>query len=268
MKKYKLIKKYPGSPELGSICKKDCNNRWVYSLDFSKESTYYTLGHPKFYPEFWKEIVKKDYQILSFKQNSLVKDLWTEFVHGWCRNSNGYPVTDPYSYDDILNNHLNSGVKYHIHSVKRLSDSEVFTVGDRIKYNGDDYTIKEFKINNNKLEIYLIGIYVPISIKQIQHIKQPLFTTEDGVDIFKKDRPWYVSKDKFKITGTADLIMNISFHPSKNYLYFSTKEAAEEYILMNKPCLSAKDILKRFRWLEIYENIIKELVKEKQDKSV
>ena len=51
MKKYKLIKEYPGSPKLGS-------------------ESFEWLGYKQSnYPDFWQEIVEKDYELLSFKAN-------------------------------------------------------------------------------------------------------------------------------------------------------------------------------------------------------
>ena len=58
MKKYKLIKEYPGSPELGT------------SIDMVTPDTYFTYHNSKpiqlkDYPEYWEEVVEKDYEILT-----------------------------------------------------------------------------------------------------------------------------------------------------------------------------------------------------------
>jgi hypothetical protein len=81
MKKYKLIKQYPGSVELGTIISRKC------TTDIWKGTTYYET-----YPEFWQEVIEKDYEIL-----------------------------------------ISRVVPQEILSVKRLSDGEIFTVGDRAK---------------------------------------------------------------------------------------------------------------------------------------
>ena len=72
-KKYKLIKEYPGSPELGIIAEE----RYVM----------------KDQPEYWEEVVEKDYEIL-----------------------------------------ISRVVPQEILSVKRLSDGEVFTIGDEVMW--------------------------------------------------------------------------------------------------------------------------------------
>lgn len=49
--KYILKKEYPGSPKLGNIID-NLENDWIEN-----------------YPEFWEEVVEKDYEILSMKCN-------------------------------------------------------------------------------------------------------------------------------------------------------------------------------------------------------
>lgn len=46
-----------------------------------------------------------------------------------------------------------------------------------------------------------------------------------------------------------------------DYLKFSTKEAAEEYILMNKPCLSINDVNSDFSITKYRMKQLKKLVK-------
>ena len=86
----------------------------------------------------------------------------------------------------------------------------------------------------------------------INKIKPVLFKTEDGVDIFEttavhwvvvtnksinKNVPYYLYELKF---CKAHLKLDLK----NEYKLFSTKEKAEEYIIMNKPCLSINDIQK------------------------
>ena len=125
----------------------------------------------------------KEYEILSFKQNSYVLDLWTKFDNGWCRNHNGKPITNPYKLEDILSNQF-----YKIHSVRRLSDNEVFTIGDKINYNGGDgksiASITILEIIDNDLRIYITSLppyspaYLIRQVSEIQKVedKTPIIT--------------------------------------------------------------------------------------------
>jgi hypothetical protein len=69
--------------------------------------------------------------------------------------------------------------------------------------------------------------------------KQAILITEDGVDIFENNTSIYIL-DKFTIRHIKHKDFNVI---SKYVKYFSTKEKAEEYILMNKPCLSLQNVL-------------------------
>ena len=207
--KYKLINYYPPykKKDIGKIVWFGPNN---------------LLG-PENYPEFWELIVEKDYEILSLIEGKII-----------------YPC-DKYSKDYI--NQLFNTLGVNIHSVKR-KDGEVFTIGDKTEF-GD--IIKYFEIDN-KSNLLIIGYKDCEDILEfVKHSKQKLFATEDGVDIFEGDLFYYVKFVQYNNTlGKPFEIVRgdySSFEYEPQYeKYFSTKEKAEEYILLNKPILSLKDI--------------------------
>jgi hypothetical protein len=132
MKKYKLIRKYPGSQPFGTIVE----------IDNTQETGYYSEN-----TEFWKEIVEKDYEILS--QTSVRV----------CNPKDNYKVvrnTTPV-----------------IHSVKRLSDGEVFTVGDLINIIGNR-CVRITGFENPKGNEYFINISngAFASLSTIEKVKQ------------------------------------------------------------------------------------------------
>ena len=90
-----------------------------------------------------------------------------------------------------------------------------------------------------------------------------MFCTEDGVDVFKGDK-FYICKlhDWKLIPCSASKNATFSIDKSKK---FSTKEAAEEYILMNKPCLSINDISSMSTVASTYLKNLKELVNQKRN---
>ena len=67
-------------------------------------------------------------------------------------------------------------------------ENNIFTINDRVKYNNENYTISRFEILNGKCLVGLIGMQCLVSINEIQHIKKPVFRTEEGVDILKEDK--------------------------------------------------------------------------------
>src|SRR5690606_14128129 len=75
-------------------------------------------------------------------------------------------------------------IYFTIHSVKRIYDGEIFTVGDRFM----DGEINAIKISNNEMWIFHNGDKPNIKLKEAKKIKTPLFTTEDGVGIYEGDK--------------------------------------------------------------------------------
>ena len=183
----------------------------------------------KNYPEFWQEVVEKDYEILEVITN------------------NGKFIEKVYNQDATIKPY------WKIHSIKRLSDGEIFTIGDLVGTPGSTYPLKEFKIIDceNTLAVHYYKDKIGGSghyncrLKNLKKVKQPLFTTEDGVDIFEGDKYYYINSnfnDPWEIINTKADCPEIINKNNLNYKRFSTKEKAEEYILMHKPCLSLKDI--------------------------
>ena len=215
--KYKLIKTYPL-----------CYIKLGYIIDTNKsysgcKGIYdWILSNPKEAKEFWEPVIEKDYEILSLicNQNSICpKSIWEikDYIRE-CPNSK-YP------------NHIMD-----IHSVKR-NDGEIFTIGD----NTENGIIKYFKIDF-KSNLLVIGYKDCEDILEfIKHIKQPIFQTEDGVDIYIGDEYYCPNIDDnwiiYNYFATEKLIGY-----TQPYKCFSTLEKAEEYILLNKPCLSLKDV--------------------------
>jgi len=214
MKRYKLIKTYPGSPELGTIVMNGIigvnKGNPNLSFDGSRRLKDYELPHK--YPEFWEEIVEKDYEIISY----------------------GYDIT----------------LRSYIKSVKRLSDGEIFTIGDIIntkvdnKYKQEIIEIIEINlgINDNFFKDKLTFktktgfVVIDIAVKS----KQPLFTTEDGVDIYERDKYYYVTESGKEV---YTIIAKNEKPLSENGKRFSSKKAAENYIFNSEKRFSLDDVI-------------------------
>jgi hypothetical protein len=238
MRKFRLIKEYPGSPKLNTEVETDGNKilyKGVHSTLLIKEVTNFS--------EFWQEVIEKEYEILSIKgflreikKSDFINDGWIQF----------------------LNNNKDS----EIHSVKRLSDGEIFTIGDEVKHRNvcnklDSCNILDIYIAGNKLLITTANFNTNICMLD-KITKKPLFTSEDGIDIFEDNivygvRPNYTI---WKTSGTGISAYN-------DYKFYSTEEAAKDYILMNKPCLSINDLMKAASITYCNLTGLKELVKSK-----
>lgn len=165
---------------------------------------------------------------------------------------------------EMTNHFLNTGscVKsgdWEIYSVKRLSDSIIFTVKDVVEHIGDvsknKFTLEKFELVNSKVK--LIGTNLEFGVETFEiplnmakHSKQKLFTTNDNVDIFEEDVFVYVDLTNYRIYTTSkankDWIPNVSF---------SRKENADLYVLENKPCLSLNDFTKNMEKSTMIKNL-------------
>jgi len=190
------------------------------------------------------EETKKEYEVLSL-------------------NIHDYRISNAVGCSDVFIEALLKNKPTKIHSVKRLSDGEIFTIGDKIKQwgTGSYSVIEKIYFNEHRqLSYKLKGIkidFTDIFSELTEKFKSPLFTTEDGVDIYDSNHKLFeVILSNFHLNLDIPLTTcNDSFDKRKDGFpskVFSTKEAAEEYILWNKPCISLKDVA------SIYPGINKE----------
>ena len=159
------------------------------------------------------------------------------------------PNTEPYI-------ELSKGFKdkeYSIHSVKRLSDGEVFSLGDRVYFNngitrGISWAIDNFYIradnvmlarSKDNINVELVGKNLHKEKLPPKEEKPVLHTTIDGKEIKEYDSFYYIG-DAFNICETA-LLPNEKWDNKKLKTFYYI-ENAKSFILKNKPCLSINDI--------------------------
>lgn len=165
----------------------------------------------------WEFIAIWEAKISESKQPK--KD-WEIITYGWTQN------------------HVNDKEKQCIHSVKRLSDGEVFTVNEIVNFEGNNYKIHSFEALKGGLYLDVISQnHLRLDICSVGKVKQPLFTTVDGKPVYEGDQIWYVSDDYY-LGSLSQAKPEHSKGPKK----FSSKDAAKEYLLMNKPTLSIQDV--------------------------
>lgn len=234
MKRYKLIKTYPDSPELGTIIERECRH---YCIDKNTHLRYPNIEN---YPEFWEEIVEKDYEIKTFGYERGVDRTLDEYlkyslVTGEVRDSKGA--------DRLID--LIGTTPYYIKSVKRLSDGVTFTIGDTCNPTGTGYKYNKRPItkiwftDGGSLRISSENYTLPIS--GIEHSKMPIFTSEDGVDMYEGDKYYFVPPEhEGKVyIHTAKEAFAISEYGKR----FSTKKAAENYIFNSEKRFSINDVI-------------------------
>lgn len=254
MVKYRLIKQYPGSPKLGTIVVDTNINNGAKDAYFSENwgkpnsGTAFFIGKNhdcENQPEFWEKVEDKDYEILSYEDN---------FGNVFSKKG-----------DLFTNDKLTYGPQYcleyfKIYSIKRLSDGEIFSFGDKLVVNsymaGRKYiTIDSIYYNEHKQLSFRTNVTPPpctfvfgLSDINCKRYKEPLFITEDGKEITEGDKYWYVVvHDRGIISFAWEPMLHICdwsnpFKPPLGKFQFSTKEAAERWVDENKPKYSKKQI--------------------------
>lgn len=317
MKKYKLIKCYPGCPDLGYITKPHTKG---------DEGSHYWMGswfNPQDFPEFWEEIIeipeyvkvledmfplrkgdickvspegiieseryKNYYDKYTWKESeskywskSTKKEydaqicnyqiLTFKYLEGFTTlRDNGY-----YVYNNVLPEECSNGKgatleemldksefpDAEIYSVKRLSDGEIFTIGDTLvgtmSWKDGEIKIKRFVLDtiNNTINIEHCTGRTYYAFKKggecVKVYKKPLFTTEDGVNIFEGGEYWFVIPRSFRVNRMINATK--SSLSGGSVKRFSTKQLAEEYIDMNKPQFSFNQIKSVFIKIGLPEN--------------
>ena len=273
---YRLIKEYPGSLKLGSIAStKDGDDLWKGRIYYDKYPEYWEEVIEKDYEIRISKVVP--YTILSVKRLSdgeiftvgdkveggiilgihidkfytggLAFSLDTAKVESLCSiekviekdyeilsQSIGIKLADPQKGYEVV-----KSTTPIIHSVKRLSDGEVFTVGDLITgYSYEDArSIQTIKICCYTGIIKLEQILGYTDLRDATKAKQPFFATCNGKDIFEGDEVWYVNKENFYYDYFIAK-RNVSFFSDIN-VYFLTRVEAEEYIKKNKVLFTTED---------------------------
>jgi len=181
---------------------------------------------------------KRDYEIVSF----VAKDGWPAVQDSPLWKIHGGESKGIISYETCLET-------LSIHSVRRLSDGEVFTVGEKVVRNNYEDTIYQFQVDGDKMNVAfhggdIIGCFDLLNIQKLPPKPQVLFTTENGVEIHQgyEGELWRVFTTETSYEMWRPYNFGMPQYKGIGEKYFSTKEKADEWVLMNKPCLSVNDI--------------------------
>lgn len=160
-----------------------------------------------------------------------------------------------------------------IYSVYRPSDKEAFRVWDEITWTQYKFTvpfhIKEFFVQNGEMMVRYRQNYDKnnTGVWSFRHImknnigRQPKkwLIADDGVAVYEGDEYWLLNTETWEFSLCKTLFTNRTIFKA-----FSTEAAANEYVLRNKPCLSANDIIHHEPELgTIYHGRLLELAKQK-----
>jgi len=116
-----------------------------------------------------------------------------------------------------------------------MSDNLTITIDGKTKY------LKAIRNDHLKLvkELLYEYYYLNGTYYSIEEKPEPLFTTTDNVDIYEGDEYWYVSN--WIVNKHCKMISAVGI--SSDLKYFSTEQAAKDYVRDNKPKFSVNDFI-------------------------
>lgn len=179
-------------------------------------------------------------------QNPLVKEIALDFYHtkvgvNWEEFVKDQTVQwDVISCRSKINWQITTGLildgSWEVYSVRRKNDCEIFTINDIVNTDTTKNTrIETLQFGENG-QVYFNDNRLLYGYKKV---KPFIFTTQDNKDIFEGDSYFSVSDD-YQLLRT-DIASKDCLYESANRA-FSTIPAAEEWILLNKPCLSVNNV--------------------------
>lgn len=250
MRKYKLIKEYPGSPKVGlevveSAKKYENGKLYEDPRTLGELGKYY---NPEKWPEYWEEIKDEYPKIISFRMKGSQGIIYYLLSDGIFWHTPEITKSLGVSLESLMCS------LYEIYQVA-TSETEIFTVGDRIKATDNFYwwdkeyiqynsgrwterfyntTIKEFKIIPEGIVCIFNASNYGQLIQHVIKLSTPLFITEDGVDIYKGDMFFQLFDDN-------------SYNFTTQYIndgrkFFKYLDNLKKYIERNTPRFSVKDI--------------------------
>lgn len=186
-----------------------------------------------------------DWEITEFISSKIqLIEKWHRIAYNDGRLKKGVTV----HYDEILKNALAHNLIEQILQVKRLSDNEVFTIGDEISCWGRKGKVESITVIKDEVYIKPENEHAwrLSGITKLQKATPILFTTFDNVPIYEdfKSVLYSVSKQTFQLGMVGNEVISLiqSGH-HLHYLYFAKEKHAHEYILFNSPKLSLNDLL-------------------------
>lgn len=243
MKKYKLIKEYPGYiGDLGLEAKWN-DEKSVFEFSNHCEFIVYMPEEYLQMPEFWQEVKEPTYPIISafiYIPTNILYVLREEDGMYVSYNNCGYSFEEFFKGGILID-------CYAIYSVD-TSDTETFKINDFVCFN-----IKSSIKHAKHIKWHIDNFYVTDAnvilarsennvmvetVTTIIHVKEPLFITEDDTPIYPGDHFWWVNINENVVREfVCDFDTCI-----KDRKAFTTKEAGNKYINLNKKRYSIKDI--------------------------
>jgi hypothetical protein len=193
------------------------------------------------------------------------------FKQHWEKRRTAYEIL---SFHDLLNRskvshnklqvqyYLERPNSYKIHSVRRMTDGEVFELGDEVEwsYCKGPHKIAEFDFPPERIPFVHgkepCGFSFPfLEMKKVINLPtpKPLFTTEDGVDIYEETVTLHGINTETWIPGRLHFSR---IFQDPEWKWFAIPYNRDRYILMNKPLLSINEVMEAHKDEDRFETFL------------
>lgn len=246
---YKLLKWYPSLPnwfKVGTVVIKDRNsNAFIYYITSSGYEI--KVNEVENNPEFWEEVKEKVYRNLIFKS--------TEDGYEWQQCGDTKLVNrcgDEILYDSTI---------HYLYSVERLKDNHRFTIGDVIEFYHHSSKITSIDIDDE----WYGGIVFSGEEKndrtciQTATPSEPLFKTEDGYDVYKREDVWvpYIDHSVKENYSPSITPVEVVYEcPPSDLPIFKERENVDRWIGENAPKYSDRDIQRSLSKLKVFNRVL------------
>lgn len=215
-------------------------------LDFASNARYFTKNSLNNFKDLYREKRSPEYEILSFDGSKFSEEQVRAAAKFGEYDPNGIYVAYALQHN------------FPIHSVRRLSDGEVFTLGDELVLeNGEKHKIVGFDANEQWVggirmlieETYGFSRGVTLYYATKLPTPKPLFTTEDGVEVHSGENCWVVRpqvQGGYKLIRWHEVCESGMQYGER---YFSQQKAAQEWIEAQTP----KPLFRTEDGVDIYE---------------
>lgn len=240
MKKFKLIKKFPKSPEIGTVVLKGGNRGHYIGLYADEKNIFFFKAEDiENYPEFWEEMYifnNVPWRLVSYKYD----------------DSGTYVSGIPLLHESVRFKNMK------FITIQRLTDNKIFTVGE--KY--DEGIIEDFYILNKEILVAKIN-NKEVGIDLLTAKEEENFKTFDGFEIKEGSTIYAVDTHKLKFIKFDILIPKLFDF----YKIFAEKENAIKYIKDKEKKYSLNDIKETVNKLGCFgTTLIEYLENEKSEK--
>ena len=123
-----------------------------------------------------------------------------------------------------------------------------------------EYNIQGYPTNGGRKANWVHSKIVENYPEFWKEVKEPVFISDDGVEMFKGDNVYFVVN--FELSTMIYVVNDWFKTATPDYKRFSTKEAALKYIDLNKPKYSKSDVIEALRKSEYYSVFVKPFCEE------